>query len=88
MGRPVIPIEQAEALGTVGDIILADLSDYMLIEKGGIEPAESMHVRFLYAENTFRWMYRVSGTPMTHVAVTPYKGNNSVSPYVVLATRA
>jgi HK97 family phage major capsid protein len=88
LGRPVIPIEQAEALGTVGDIILADLSDYMLIDKGGIDAAQSMHVRFIYGENTFRWVYRVNGQPMTRVAVTPYKGSASLSPYVALQTRS
>src|SRR3990167_8807947 len=30
-GRPVIPVEYCSALGTVGDIILADLSEYRWI---------------------------------------------------------
>lgn len=88
MGLPVIPVEQCEALGTVGDVIMADLSDYMLIDKGGIESAESIHVRFLNNERTFRFVYRVNGQPMLRNAVTPYKGNNALSAYVTLATRA
>lgn len=36
MGRPVIPLEQCEAAGAKGDIILADLSQYLLVDKGGI----------------------------------------------------
>ena len=34
MGRPVIPVEYADTLGTVGDITLCDYSQYMLADKG------------------------------------------------------
>lgn len=47
MGRPVIPIEQCQTLGTSGDIILADFGEYILIDKGGISNASSIHVSFL-----------------------------------------
>src|SRR3990167_645148 len=46
-GRPVIPVEQCPTLGTVGDIVLADLGQYLLIDKGGLDAQESIHVRFL-----------------------------------------
>lgn len=88
LGRPVIPIEQAETLGTKGDIILADWSQYLLINKGGLESANSMHVRFLYDEMTFRWKYRVNGQPTWRTALTPYKGTATLSPFIVLDTRA
>lgn len=86
-GRPVIAIEQASALGDVGDVVFVDLSDYILIRKGGIEQAESMHVRFLYDERAIRWMQRVNGKPKSRTTLTPYKGNNTLSPYVALAAR-
>jgi HK97 family phage major capsid protein len=88
LGRPVIPIEHASTLGTVGDILLADLSQYLLIDKGGMRNDTSMHVRYLYDETTFRFIMRVNGRPLWHSAITPYKGNNTQSPYVALATRA
>lgn len=87
-GRPVLPVEQCATLGTVGDIILVNLDEYILIEKGGIEPAESIHVRFIYNERTFRWVYRINGRPKWHSALTPAQGSNTLSPYVTLATRA
>jgi HK97 family phage major capsid protein len=87
-GRPVVEVEQCAALGTVGDVILADMSDYLLIAKGGLNQAESMHVRFLYNERAFRWTRSVNGAPATRSALTPYKGTATLSPYVVLATRA
>ena len=60
-GLPVIECEQCQQLGTLGDIVLADFSQYLVIRKGGIQGAQSQHVRFLYGENTFRWTMRVNG---------------------------
>jgi len=88
MGRPIIPIEQCQTLGTTGDIILCDLNEYLMISKGGIESASSIHVRFVYDESVFRFVLRTDGQPIWNTALTPYKGTNTVSPYVVLATRA
>ncbi len=86
-GRPVIPIEQCETLGTVGDIFLADMTQYLLIRKGALETAESIHVRFLYGENTFRFTYRINGAPAWKTSLTPYKGTATQSPFIALATR-
>lgn len=87
-GRPVIPIEQCATLGTVGDILFADMSQYLLVEKGGLQADQSMHVRFLYNEMTFRWTARINGKPRWRSAITPFKGTSTVSPFIALATRA
>lgn len=86
-GRPVVPIEQCSAVGEVGDIILADIGQYLLIDKGGVKSASSIHVRFLYDENVFRFIYRVDGKPIWTKPLTPYKGSATVSPFVTLAKR-
>ena len=86
-GRPVVPLEQCNGAGEVGDIILADVSQYLLIDKGGINQASSIHVRFLYDEQIFRFIYRVDGQPIWSKPLTPYKGSSTVSPYVTLAKR-
>lgn len=86
-GRPVIPIEQCQTLGTTGDIILADMSQWVYVDKGQPQQATSMHVRFLTDEMTFRWIYRVDGQPIWHTALTPFKGSNTLSPFIALATR-
>ena len=86
-GRPVMPLEQCSELGEVGDIILADFSQYILIDKGGINATSSIHVRFLYDENVFRFIYRVDGQPVWNKALQPYKGSATVSPFVALAKR-
>lgn len=88
-GRPVRAIEQAATLGTEGDIILADMSQYEMIDKGGTQTATSIHVRFLQDETVFRFVYRVDGQPMWTSALTPYKGGgNTQSPFITLAVRA
>lgn len=89
-GVPAIPSEVASGAGDVGDIILADLSQYLLIDKGGIQAAESLHIMFLTDENTFRFIYRVNGQPMAKSKITPYKRTDTnfyVSPFVTLAAR-
>ena len=88
MGRPVTPIEQCDTLGTSGDIILADFSQYLIIEKGGIEAASSIHVQFLTDETTFRFILRTDGQPKRNSVLTPYKGTNTQSSFLTLATRA
>lgn len=87
-GRPVLPIEQCQTLGTEGDIILADFSQYVLAEKGGIRGASSIHLKFDYFQTTFRWHYRVDGQPRWKAALTPFTGSsNTQSPFVTLETR-
>lgn len=86
-GRPVVPLEQCSAAGEVGDIILADVGQYLLIDKGGIKAASSIHVRFLYDENVFRFIYRVDGKPIWNKPLAPYKGKATVSPFVALDKR-
>ncbi len=86
-GRPVIPLEQCETLGTVGDIVLADFSQYLIIDKGSMKSDVSVHVRFLYDEQVFKFTYRVDGQPTWNKPLTPFKGSNTLSPFVALATR-
>jgi len=88
LGRPIIPIEQCETLGTAGDIFFVDLQEYQLITKGGMEAATSIHVRFVNDETTFRFVLRLDGQPRWNSALTPYKGSNTLSPYIRLAVRS
>jgi HK97 family phage major capsid protein len=83
-GRPVIPSEYTAALGTSGDIQLVDMSEYVFIDKGGIQSAVSMHVRFIYDESVFRFVYRVDGQPAWAAPITPRNGSAVLSPFVVL----
>ncbi|QDT30474.1 Phage capsid family protein [Gimesia panareensis] len=88
MGRPVIPTEFNETLGTEGDIMLSSLDDYITISKGGIEQAESMHVEFLTDQLALRFIMRIDGKPWETQPLTPYKGTATQSSFVTLATRS
>jgi HK97 family phage major capsid protein len=89
MGLPAIAIEQAASLGTVGDIVLANFQNgYILAEKGSIKSDVSIHVRFEYDESVFRFIMRVDGQPVRSVPLTPYKGTETQSHFIGLATRS
>lgn len=87
LGRPTMPTEFNATLGTVGDLILWDPLGYLTGVREGIRTAMSMHVRFVYAEQAFRFMYEVDGQPWLNSAITPYKGSNTLTTHVALATR-
>jgi HK97 family phage major capsid protein len=83
-GRPYIETEYTAALGTTGDIMLASMSQYQTINKGGVQSASSIHVQFVTAETAFRFIYRIDGQPIWNSALTPKDGGNTKSPFVVL----
>ena len=87
-GREVIASEFCSTLGTVGDIILVDLSQYVAVTKGDVAVATSIHVQFTTDETAFRFIYRVDGQPWWSTALTPFKGSNTQSPFITLATRS
>lgn len=87
-GRPAFPLEQASTLGTQGDIALVDPEQYLTVGKGSLDVASSIHVAFTTGEQTFRFTARFNGGPLWNSALTPAQGTNTLSPYVVLDTRA
>jgi HK97 family phage major capsid protein len=86
-GRPIVPIEFCKTVGDKWDIVLGDFSQYLLIRKGGVEEAESMHVKFLTDEMAFRFKARNNGQPMHDAPITPLNGSNTLSPFVTLDAR-
>jgi HK97 family phage major capsid protein len=86
-GRPIFFTEYAKGIGTVGDLILGVWSEHLDGTYQTEQFAESMHVRFLAAERTFRFYRRNDGQWWWRSALTP-KNGDTLSPAVVLATRA
>lgn len=84
--RPLNFIEQAAANGVTKNLSFVDLSQYLLVDKGGLKRAMSIHVQFTTDETVFRWILRIDGQPLWHSALTPFNGSNTVSPYVTLTT--
>ena len=61
-GRPVLTVEQCPVVGSVGDLILADLDHYVIVD-GGMKYAMSLHVRFDTDQALLRFVMRVDGKP-------------------------
>jgi HK97 family phage major capsid protein len=88
MGRPVVYTEACATVGTVGDIVLADLSQYLTVLKnGGVRTDVSIHLFFDADQTAFRFILRVGGQPWWSKTITRAKGGNTLSAYVALATR-
>jgi HK97 family phage major capsid protein len=87
LGKEVLEMEQASAVGTAGDLNYVNMGEYVTITKEGEDMAfdESMHVRFEYNEMAFRWVYRINGQPIARSAITPYTGSSTLSPFITVA---
>jgi HK97 family phage major capsid protein len=88
-GRPMIESEHCPALGTEGDLILFDPTAYGAIVKStGIQGAVSMHVRFVYDETAFRWVFRMDGRPFWDDVLTPANGATKAPIVTLNSSRA
>jgi HK97 family phage major capsid protein len=88
MGAPVVEVEWSSTLGTVGDIALVDLSQYVTISNGGPQTLNSLHVYFLSDQEAIRTTWRIDGQPWQASALTPYQGTATQSAFVLLETRS
>ena len=87
LGRPIFYSEHPSTLGDKGDLILGNWSQYL---EGLYQPlmsAESVHVRFVEHERTFKFWLRNAGAPWWRSPLTPHKGS-TLSPFVVLNARS
>lgn len=85
-GRPIYFNERCAALGDLGDLILVNPSEYLESQEGGIQQADSMHVRFLEHERTFKFWTTNAGAGWWRTALTPKRGDTR-SPFIYLAAR-
>lgn len=88
MGRPLYFTEYCKTVGTVGDILLGNWNEYLEGTLQPLQSEESMHVRFINHERTFKFWLRNAGTPWWRSALTPAYSSQTLSPFVTLATRA
>ena len=87
-GRPIHYTEFCPTLGAAGDLLLGNWSQYL---EGSVQPAvqsaESIHVRFINHERTFKFWLENDGRCWWRSALTPRNGD-TLSPFVKLAVRA
>ncbi len=91
MGMPLTAVEQAQTLGTKGDIYLCDWSQYLAITKGGMQSASSIHVKFTTDQSVFRFVTRLGGQPTWQSSLKPFKDASTslpLGPFLTLAVRS
>ena len=87
LGRPVIPVEACSALGTEGDIILTDLTQYLSVMKtGGIRQDVSIHLYFLSDHTAFRFIMRLGGQCYWPGVLARQNGSNTLSCLITLSS--
>ena len=84
-GIPMIVTEKNPALGTKGDLILADWGHYLVGDRGGLRTDYSQHFKFQNDQMAYRCVKRVDGQPWLKSAITPRNGGSTLSPFVTIA---
>jgi HK97 family phage major capsid protein len=92
-GYPIQYTEKVPVLGDAGDVILANVADYVVADdQSGPQVAQSIHLKFDYDQEAFRIIKYVDGQNMSDTAFTPYTAGgtspDTLSPVVTLAARA
>jgi len=91
-GLPIVFSHHAKALGTAGDLILADMKQYllgMLSGDGGIGFDTSMHLKFDVDQMAYRWRFYVAGQSwMPQALVPPEASSDTISPFIVITSRS
>jgi HK97 family phage major capsid protein len=87
LSRPVLLCEACSALGTVGDIILADLSAVLCGVRDTVSVERSTIPGWLTNAVDWRCQIRIDAEPALANPITGPRGD-SLSPFVTLATRA
>ena len=87
LGKTVIFDQNCATPGVVGDVMLVDPFQYILLSKGTIKQDWSMHVEFLTDQMCFRVVFRCNGTPKVNSPLTIKNSTKTRSPFVALADR-
>jgi HK97 family phage major capsid protein len=86
-GRPLYYTEFNETLGTEGDLILIDPTQYAVaVKSSGVKSSVSMHLRFDYDELAFKFAFRMDARPYWESPLTRFKGSDTLSPIITLET--
>ncbi len=85
LGRPILPLEACATVGTEGDLILCDPSQYLtVIKAGGMRSDVSLHLYFDSDTMAFRFILRLGGQSYWPAPIARANGGNSLSPIVTL----
>ena len=83
-GRPLVVTEMLPDIGTQGDVLLADLSYYLIGDRQATTIQSSIHYAFVNDLTTWRFVHRVDGQPWIEDPIY-ISTSDTVSPFVALA---
>lgn len=86
--RPVVFSEKMNPLGSRGDIVLADFSQYLIGLRKEAAIDRSAHVGFTRDVETFRLTLRIDGQPAVDTPFQPPNNAPTLSPFVTLEARS
>ncbi len=86
-GMPIVLSDYCSAVGTPGDLILADLSWYVVAMKTP-QLNGSMHLWFDEDVTAFKLVFRMDGMPALAAPITPLNASTTKSHFVTTALRA
>jgi HK97 family phage major capsid protein len=84
-GFELLATTKLPALNTLGDLMLCDLSQYVISDVLSLEIAVSQHPRFQWNQSSFRLVHVVGGLPRLDKPITVEDGTSTVSPFIALA---
>ena len=84
-GRPVFVTDAAAALGTRGDVVLADFAAYAVAVKSGVVLERTEAARWNEDIYSFRAILRADGAALLDRPIAPANGDTSLSWCVVLS---
>lgn len=84
LGVPIRFTGKTKPLGQVGDLVLVDLSYYLIKDGAGPFIAASEHVLFTQNQTIVKCFWNVDGKPWVKSPLTLEDGVTKVSPYIVL----
>ncbi|NBO91665.1 MAG: phage major capsid protein [Planctomycetia bacterium] len=85
LGHDVLISEKLPALNSLGDILLMDLSHYLIGDRMQVEIAYSEHVAFLSNQSVWRFVSRVAGQPWLRDKVTLADATTTLGPFIGLS---
>lgn len=84
MGMPIVFTEKLGVLGADFSVLLADLSYYVIGDKGQISIDSSADYKFINNQTTWRFVQHVDGQPWIDGPIYLSDGSKKVSPFVYL----
>jgi len=83
-GMPVIFTEKQPAVGTQGDVVLADWRYYLIGDRQATTVESTQFDYWRYDQTSWRAVHRVDGQPWLSAPLTYQDGATQVSPFVIL----